>query len=153
MRKKLIKWWDRVVAKGGHRTVTLLGRKVTIYAFGTAMHGAVNVRTRRWGVLCFAWPALGGMERFAPYVYLSPNATPWASTFVIGKGAELDRRERRMVAVRRALWGHGYDCTRLDPQVLDRAVWAAEDRSPEAVASLDHIVRDRASWLAEEASA
>ena len=143
------KLWDRVVVGQGHRTVRVFGRDVTLYAFDTAMHGAINVRTRRWGTLCMAWPALGGWTRFASYVYLSPNATPWAATFVLGKGAELDRNARRMVAVRRALWGHGYDSERLDPQVLERAITVAEMRTPDSLGDLGRIVTDRAAWLAE----
>ena len=149
MLDKIGKLWDRVVVGNGHRVVTLFGREVTLYAFDTAMHGAVNIRTRRWGTLCAAWPALGGRKGLAPYVYLSPNATPWAATLVLGKGTELDRNERRMVAVRRALWGHGYDSERLDPQVLNRAVYVVEARTPDAVRDLDRIVTDRAPWLAE----
>lgn len=135
--------WDHLFK--GHRSFGWL----TVFAFDTAMHGAFNVHTR-WGYLCIAvpWFGLGWRTEWPTYAYLSPNATPWAATWLIGKGAELTREDRRMVRVRRALWGHGYDCTRLDPQILDRAVWAAESRTPSAVRSLGRIVDERADRVA-----
>lgn len=79
MREYLIGLWDRIVCKSGHRTIG----PVTMYAFDTAMHGAINIATP-WGYLCFAWPRLGGWERHGAYAYLSPNATPWAATWRLG---------------------------------------------------------------------
>lgn len=81
------------------------------------MHGPVlNLWTRRWGYVCVKprtrafglwWPA---------YFYLSPNATPWAATLLLGR--EYGRSEKMMARVRWALWGHGYDVEEIesDPQ-------------------------------------
>jgi hypothetical protein len=106
--------YDSLIGRG-HRRIG----PMTTYAFETAMHGAVNIETR-WGSLCFAWPRLGGLHRWPAYAYLSPNATPWAATWAIG--GEWTAQERRLIAVRRALWGHGYDVTKHDPRLLDAAV-------------------------------
>jgi uncharacterized membrane protein YwaF len=70
------RWQDRVFP--GHVTIGPL----TIYG-ANAMHWAINLSTR-WGYLC-AHPTtktFGG--RWPWYVYLSPNATPWAATWKIG---------------------------------------------------------------------
>jgi hypothetical protein len=134
--------WDRFVVGKGHRCIGC----VTMYAFDTAMHGAVNVHTRRWGAVCFAWPRLGGRRSWPAYFYLSPNCTPWASTLLIGR--EYTRDERRMARVRCALWGHGYDAERLDPQVLDRAVRLTEERDDSSLRQVNEIIRDRRGWIA-----
>lgn len=85
---------------------------------------------------------------FGWYPYLSPNCTPWAATFLVGSRTDIGRRDRRMIAVRRALWGHGYDSERLDPQILDRAILAVEGRDSAAAAQLGRIIDERASWVA-----
>lgn len=59
---------------------------VCIYGFN-AMHVAINIRTRRWGYICFH-PPIYCFGVFWPwYFYLSPNATPWAATYKVGPGA------------------------------------------------------------------
>ena len=74
---------------------------MTVYGFN-AMHVAANVRTR-WGYVCFhpgwgVWPWT---------FYVSPNGTPWASTFARGPG--LYRQEIMTAPVRRALFGWRFD--------------------------------------------
>ena len=65
--------WDRFIQITG---LTWRIPGLTIYGFGTAMHGAWNLRTP-WGWLCFAWPWLGRADTsFGPYVYWSPDGTP-----------------------------------------------------------------------------
>lgn len=135
--------WDRLVVRNGHRT---LGR-ITLYAFDTAMHGAIEIWTPRWGCLCLAWPRLGRQgTSFRACAYLSPNATPWAATWMIG--GDEGRHDRRMVRVRRALWGHGYDTEKLDPQVLDRAMAVVEYREQWTLRELVQIVDERRDWVA-----
>jgi hypothetical protein len=66
----------------GHVT---LWNRLTIYGTETAMHGAVNVRTR-WGYLCFKPPFVRsfGHRDWPWYLYMSRNATPWAATWGFG---------------------------------------------------------------------
>ena len=72
--------WDRTAAGNGHR---MLGR-VTLYAFGTAMHGAINVRIFG-SSLCLAWPRLGRRSpRFGAYCYYSKDGTPDAAAWSVG---------------------------------------------------------------------
>ena len=96
--------WDRLIPS---RRVG----PIVFHPFDSAMRGALQVSTR-WGYLCLGWPRLGvrkssGLYCRPAYVYLSPNATPWAATFLAG--GDWSTSDRRMVRVRRALWGHGYD--------------------------------------------
>lgn len=79
---------------------------LTVYGWN-AMHVAVNYRTRRWGYVCFH-PPLYWCGRWWPwYFYLSPNATPWASTFAVGPGVDPD--DKHKATLRRLLFGHGFD--------------------------------------------
>ena len=49
-----------------------------------AMHWAVNIKTR-WGYVCFRLPFKCFGRWWPLYFYISPNATPWAATFIIPK--------------------------------------------------------------------
>lgn len=88
---------------------------VTLYSLRCAMHGAVNIDTR-WGYLCLKPPTKAWGKWWPWYVYLSPNATPWGATFIVGP--EYSRTEKKLSRLRRALWGHGYDPDAHDPQEL-----------------------------------
>lgn len=71
-------WWESLMA--GHLSIG----PVTIHG-ENAMHWAVNIRTKRWGYICFRIP-LRCFGRWWPlYFYISPNGTPWASTLSIPK--------------------------------------------------------------------
>jgi hypothetical protein len=95
---------DRWLEKhfGGHWSAGPL----TVYGWN-AMHVAVNWRTRRWGYVCFHPPLYWCGQWWPWYFYLSPNATPWASTFLAGPahGAE----EKQDARERRRLFGHNFD--------------------------------------------
>lgn len=71
-------WWESFMA--GHIS---LG-PVTIFG-ENAMHWAVNIRTKRWGYICFRLPFRCFGRWWPMYFYISPNTTPWASTFCIPK--------------------------------------------------------------------
>lgn len=81
-----------------------IGKHVTVYGLN-AMHWAVNIRTKRWGYICFRLPlpCFGKFPRL--YFYVSPNATPWASTFCLGLGG----KERAKAMMRRKAFGHNFD--------------------------------------------
>lgn len=117
----------------GHVTVG----PVTIYGLN-AMHVAVNIKTKRWGYICFH-PSLRFLGKHAPwilgenwpwYFHISPNATPWASTFAIGPGIDKDTK---IDAIRRwAAWGHGYDVECIDVQAEAEVFWKYLNRLKEA---------------------
>lgn len=92
-------FWERRF--GGH---ICIGRLV-IYG-ENAMHWGVRFWTRRWGYVCFRLPFRCFGHWWPLYFYLSPNATPWGATLLIGR--EYSRGEKMMARVRKALWGHGY---------------------------------------------
>lgn len=95
---------------GGHITIG----NVTIFG-ANAMSWAVNIRTKKFGYICFTLPALSrwrttksGKKTFEWYFYLSPNGTPWAATFYRGSiGAY-----KRNAEVRRLKFGHGFDSSK-----------------------------------------
>lgn len=83
---------------------------MTIYG-ANAMNWTVNIRTKRWGYICFTLPAIARFRRdrytnkltYHWYFYLSPNATPWACTFYRGS----DKQERIRAQIRKLNFGHG----------------------------------------------
>lgn len=84
---------------GGHFTigpVTVFGRN--------AMQYAVNIRTKKYGSVCFRLPipCYGKFPKL--YLYFSPNGTPWASTFYLG-----DAKKRAAAIIRRKAFGHNFD--------------------------------------------
>lgn len=91
---------------GGHISffgVTIFGRN--------AMNWACNISTR-WGYLCFTLPAIARFRRdrngklfYDWYIYLSPNATPWACTFYRGRSSN----EKIRSQIRKMTFGHGFD--------------------------------------------
>lgn len=92
---------------GGHLNIG----PVTIYG-RNAMHWAVNIRTRRWGYICFRLPLRSFGCWWPMYLYFSPNATPWASTLYLG-----DKKQGRLARIRREEFGHGFDTTANYPRL------------------------------------
>ncbi len=87
---------------------------VTIYG-RNAMHWGVNIHTRRWGYVCFRLPFTCYGKWWPLYFYVSPNATPWASTFLWGGDGD---HSPRMARARRDAFGHNFDTD--DPELNDR---------------------------------
>lgn len=86
---------------GGHLNIG----PITIYG-KNAMRWGVNIHTNRWGYICFRLPLRCFGQWWPLYLYLSPNATPWAATFVIGsRFSEIDKI---MARLRRHLFGHNF---------------------------------------------
>ena len=73
-----LSWFENFM--GGFITIGC----VTIYG-ENAMHWAVNISTRRFGYICFRLPFRCFGQWWPLYYYCSPNGTPWAATFKIGK--------------------------------------------------------------------
>jgi len=105
-------WLDRVLDHwmGGHihfGSVTIYGRN--------AMHWGVNIHTRRWGYVCFRLPFTCYGKWWPLYFYVSPNATPWASTFLWGGDGDHSARTARE---RRDAFGHNFNSD--DPAVYQQ---------------------------------
>ena len=88
--------------------------RLTIYPRESAMHGAINIRTRRWGYVCIGLPMYSCGRWWPWFFYLSPNATPWAATLIVGPAHW--RTEKMLARLRRVLWGHGYSTEDHNPQ-------------------------------------
>lgn len=95
---------DRLVEKcfGSHISIgnlTIFGRN--------AMHFGITFWTKKYGYICFRLP-LFCYGRWHPlYLYFSPNATPWASTFMLGR--KHDRQDWTLARLRRYRLGHNFD--------------------------------------------
>lgn len=104
-----LSWWENFM--GGHLSIG----PITIFG-ANAMNWAVNIDTRKWGRICFTLPTLSrwrtgsdGKSRYYWYFYLSPNCTPWASTFYRGS----DKQEVIRAQIRRMNFGHGFNSSKL----------------------------------------
>lgn len=89
----------------GHKNIG----PVTLYG-ENAMHWAINIRTKRFGYICFRLPFRCFGSWWPLYFYVSPNATPWASTFYRGP----DKYQKKGAAIRRKKFGINYDANLLD---------------------------------------
>lgn len=101
--------WKRILFDG-HRNCGPL----TLYGYDTAMHFAVNLWVRWLGYVCWhpetRWKHLEDGDEpieWPWYFYISPNATPWASTFALGPGVE--KKDRETARIRRRKFGFVYD--------------------------------------------
>lgn len=102
---KALSWFENFM--GGHISIG----PITIFG-ANAMRWAVNIKTKRWGYVCFTLPVAAryltnsrGQKYWQWYFYLSPNGTPWASTFYRGN----DKNEVIRAQVRRLNFGHGFN--------------------------------------------
>lgn len=99
---KTMNWFENFMS--GHLNI---GKRITIYG-ENAMQWAVNIHTKKWGYICFRLPFRCFGKWHPLYFYLSPNATPWASTFYIGSGRNA-KREAKRARERKAAFGHNFD--------------------------------------------
>lgn len=86
----------------GHITIgnlTIFGRN--------AMHWGVTLWTKKYGYICFRLPFTCEGKWYPMYLYFSPCATPWASTFMIGKEHRKD--EWAKSRIRRLVLGHNFN--------------------------------------------
>lgn len=103
---KYLNFWHAFF--GGH--ISFLN--ITIFG-SNAMNWTVNIRTKKYGAICFTLPTLSRFTkdrytkkyRFDWYFYLSPNGTPWASTYYIGSS----KKENIRAKIRFLHFGHNFD--------------------------------------------
>jgi hypothetical protein len=82
-----------------------IGKNITIYG-RNAMPWGVNIYTKKYGYICFRLPFRCFGRWYPLYVYFSPNATPWASTFMIGK--KYGKNDWALSRIRRIELGHNF---------------------------------------------
>lgn len=92
-----------------------IGKRLTIYG-NNAMHWGVTFSTKKYGYICFRLP-FKSCERWYPlYFYCSPNATPWAATFMLGRKAHPDDWVKSRI--RRSCFGHNFDLEELNTDYM-----------------------------------
>lgn len=79
------------------KNLTLYGRN--------AMHWGGHIYTKKYGYICFRLPFRCFGHWYPLYLYCSPNATPWAATFVIGHGKDDEWVKSR---IRYKCFGHNF---------------------------------------------
>ena len=85
-----------------------IGKRIVIYG-DNAMHWGVTIWTKRWGYICFRLPFRSHKHWWPLYFWCSPNATPWAATFMLGKKEDI--RDWLLAPIRRYRFGHNFDTT------------------------------------------
>lgn len=83
-----------------------IGKRITVYG-NNAMHWGITIWTKKYGYICFRLPFKSCGKWWPLYFYCSPNATPWASTFMIGRKAHPD--DWVLSRIRRSCFGHNFD--------------------------------------------
>ena len=97
-----------------------IGRvRIHAHDVDTAMHGALNVWTPWTGAICWHPSTAPWGDEWPWYFYVSPNSTPWAATFAIGRG--LDLAEKLAARMRRARLGLVYDVEALSYEEINNA--------------------------------
>jgi hypothetical protein len=94
---KSLNWFENHM--GGH--ISIGG--ITIYG-ENAMHWGVNIRSKKYGYICFRLPFRCFGKWWPLYFYVSPNGTPWASTFYMGK----DKSQKKKSQLRKEAFGHNF---------------------------------------------
>lgn len=77
---------------------------LTVYG-RNAMHWGITFYTKSFGYICFRLPFTCFKRWWPLYFYVSPNATPQASTFYLGE----EKNEKRLSRIRRIVLGHNYN--------------------------------------------
>ena len=79
--------------------------KLTIYG-RNAMHWGVTIHTKKYGYICFRLPFTDHGKWHPLYFYCSPNATPWAATYMIGHEKDDNWIRAR---IRYKVFGHNFE--------------------------------------------
>lgn len=98
-----LSWW--VNFAGGHINI---GKRITIFG-ENAMHWAIEIRTKRFGVIVFTLPVRTFGKYWGCHIYFSPNGTPWASTFYKSIWKENNKAEEVRAKIRKMNFGHNFN--------------------------------------------
>ena len=81
---------------------------LTIYG-RNAMHWGCHLYTKKYGYICWRLPLPCDGHWYPLYLYFSPNATPWAATFMIGKKFGKHNDNWIKARIRYRCFGHNFD--------------------------------------------
>lgn len=98
-----LSWWENFM--GGHINI---GKRITVFG-ENAMHWAVEVRTKKYGVIVFTLPIKTFGKYHGCHIYFSPNGTPWAATYYKSIWKENNRAEEIKARIRKLNFGHNFD--------------------------------------------
>ena len=90
-----------------------------------AMLWAMELHTKKWGYIVFKPPIRSFGKYHGWWFYLSPNGTPWASTYHIGGRTEAlhsgnhSKREKLHARIRKSYFGHGFNTEKYSEQLHD----------------------------------
>ena len=104
MFKKLIrkiKYYFEYKFMTGHIRI---GKRIVIYG-RNAMHWGGHIYSKKYGYICFRLPLRCFGHWYPLYLYCSPNATPWAATYMIGHGKDDEWVKSR---IRYKSFGHNF---------------------------------------------
>lgn len=79
---------------------------LTIYG-RNAMHWGCHLYTKKYGYICWRLPFTYDGRWYPLYLYFSPNATPWAATFMLGK--KYNKESWVKSRIRYTCFGHNFD--------------------------------------------
>lgn len=96
-----IKHYFKYKFMSGHISIGNL----TIYG-RNAMHWGVKIYTKKYGYICFRLPFTCNGKWYPLYLYFSPNGTPWAATFMLGKKESVDDWIKSRI--RYIVFGHNF---------------------------------------------
>ena len=105
---KGLSWFENFM--GGHMSFL----NVTIYG-ENAMHWSVVISTKRWGYVSFRLPLRCFGDWWPMHFFVSPNGTPWASTFYRGPR----KQEVLNSKVRREEFGHNFSTDEHDDRLSE----------------------------------
>jgi hypothetical protein len=96
-------WWENFM--GGHINI---GNRITIFG-ENAMHWAVEIRTKKYGVIVFTLPVKTFGKYYGCHIYCSPNGTPWACTYYKSIWKEDNKAEEIRATIRKINFGHNFN--------------------------------------------
>ncbi len=98
-----LSYWENFF--GGHLNI---GKRITIFG-ENAMHWAIEIRTKKYGVIVFTLPIRTFGKYYGCHIYCSPNGTPWASTYYKSLWKENNRSEELRAKIRKLNFGHNFN--------------------------------------------
>jgi hypothetical protein len=102
-----LSWWQNFM--GDYLNIG----PITIFG-ANAMNWAVNITSKKYGFICFKLPTINNIKGKKLCFYLSPNGTPWASTFYKG----CNKKEEKLSKIRRKYLGHNFKNNDLNNKIL-----------------------------------
>jgi hypothetical protein len=99
---KSLSWFENFM--GGYIDI---GKNITIFG-ENAMHWAICIRTKKYGTIVLTLPLRCFGKYWGCHIYISPNGTPWASTYYKSLWKENNKDEEIKAQIRKLNFGHNF---------------------------------------------